>query len=137
MFHYYNIFYFCRTEKSMQDYEETQELNTIAPEKTPSPDYPPEVSIEMSTLLLHGEWCMQFCWFIFNMDLNISIRLRMFTYCLHEMKQNYIVCVVLCWVYSFFFFFLIFITGTESSHLTLERWICTQFIVRLFSTFYK
>lgn len=48
MFHYYNIFYFCRTEKSMQDYEETQELNTIAPEKIPSPDYPPEVSIEMS-----------------------------------------------------------------------------------------
>lgn len=27
----------------MQDYEETQELNSIAPEKPPSPDYPPEV----------------------------------------------------------------------------------------------
>ena len=35
----------CRTEKSMQDYEETQELNTIAPEKPPSPEYPPEVRI--------------------------------------------------------------------------------------------
>lgn len=34
---------FYRTEKSMQDYEETQELNSIAPEKPPSPDYPPEV----------------------------------------------------------------------------------------------
>ena len=34
----------------MQDYEETHELNTIAPEKTPSPDYPPEVRIEMSTV---------------------------------------------------------------------------------------
>lgn len=27
----------------MQDYMETEELNTIAPEKPPSPDYPPEV----------------------------------------------------------------------------------------------
>ncbi|XP_063405511.1 dynein axonemal heavy chain 12-like isoform X3 [Mytilus trossulus] len=31
------------TEKSMQDYEETQELNSIAPDKPPSPDYPPEM----------------------------------------------------------------------------------------------
>lgn len=31
----------------MQDYEETHELNTIAPETTPSPDYPPEVRIEI------------------------------------------------------------------------------------------